>query len=75
MQTLPDLMLARRIKKSLSSDPLIPRDAIHVEVRDGWVMLSGTVHLRLQSWMAEGVAARIAGQTQVSNRIVIMCSA
>jgi osmotically-inducible protein OsmY len=53
----------------LESDSEVPRDAIRVSVKDGWVTLKGDVVLQYQSDEAFNLVASLYGVTGVTNEI------
>ncbi|HTD28377.1 MAG TPA: BON domain-containing protein [Xanthomonadaceae bacterium] len=61
--------IARRAIKILAWDTLLPRDAVRVQVQDGWVKLSGTLDWNYQRESAEEDVRKLGGVLGVSNDI------
>jgi osmotically-inducible protein OsmY len=57
------------VLNALHSDLAVPTHRVKVEVRDGWVTMSGTVVRPYQRACAESDARRIPGVVGVTNQI------
>jgi osmotically-inducible protein OsmY len=64
-----DTEIARAVQSVLSWSAGIPRDAVKAEVRDGVVVLTGTVDWNYQREAARTAVERISGVTRVDSRI------
>jgi osmotically-inducible protein OsmY len=69
--TASDDEIARRAISMLGWDSVIPRDAIQVTVRDGWVTLTGKVGWQYQKTNAERDVRKLSGVYGVINNIEI----
>jgi osmotically-inducible protein OsmY len=58
-----------RVLSALHWDLAIPRDRLNVDVENGWVTVSGTVHLPYERTCAESDARNVAGVVGVTNLI------
>jgi hyperosmotically inducible protein len=58
-----------RVLNALHWDLAVPRHRLKIEVRDGWVTMSGVVDLPYQRSCAESDARNVAGVVGVTNRI------
>lgn len=63
--------LNTQVRNALHWDFAIPRDAVMVEVADGWVTLRGTVDRTYQRESAEADVLRLAGVLGVTNNIIV----
>jgi osmotically-inducible protein OsmY len=63
--------LNTQVKNVLHWDLAIPRNAVTVEVADGWVTLRGIVERNYQRESAEADVLRLAGVLGVTNEITI----
>lgn len=66
-----DEEIAAAIIERLAWDVAVPRDAVLVNVENGWVTLTGTVDWHYQKESAEQDVRRLIGVTGVSNQIEI----
>ncbi|WP_111707676.1 BON domain-containing protein [Lutibacter citreus] len=66
-----DKEIAKAIVKSFEWNMLIPEEKIEIEVRDGWVNLSGEVDLPSQKDAAKHAVKNIAGVKWINNVITI----
>ena len=71
METASDCEITAAILRALETDPLLPRHAVRVTVRSGWIVLVGEVHRPVQRWAAEADARRQRGVIGVDNQIVL----
>ncbi len=67
-KSLDDAELTRRSRDTLAWDARVPA-GIKVDVRKGWVRLSGTVDWHFQRQAAESAVGRLCGVVGVSNLI------
>lgn len=58
-----------RVLNALYWDLAVPRNALNVDVEDGWVTVSGMVDLPYQRSSAESDAKSVPGVTGVTNLI------
>jgi len=58
-----------RVLNALHWDLAVPRNRLKVEVKDGWVTMSGIVDLPYQKSCAESDARKVPGVVGVTNRI------
>jgi len=58
-----------RVLNALHWDLAVPRNRLKVEVKDGWVTMSGMVDLPYQKSCAESDARKVPGVLGVTNRI------
>lgn len=63
--------IAGRAAGILSWDSLLPKDRIHVTVRDGWLTLDGEVDWQFQKTAARDLISRLSGLVGVTNNITI----
>jgi len=68
MQLLSDDVRVR-VMNALHWDLAVPRDRLNVDVKNGWVTVSGTVDLPYQRMCAESDARNVAGVVGVTNLI------
>ncbi|RED43655.1 osmotically-inducible protein OsmY [Winogradskyella eximia] len=66
-----DLEISKAIVKAFEWNTAVPEDEISVEVRDGWVNLSGEVDWAYQKDAAKRVAENIIGVKWINNAITI----
>ncbi|WP_405572617.1 BON domain-containing protein [Winogradskyella sp. Asnod2-B02-A] len=66
-----DLEISKAIIKAFEWNTAVPEDEISVEVRDGWVNLSGEVDWAYQKDAAKRVAENIIGVKWINNTITI----
>lgn len=66
-----DLEISKAIVKAFEWNTAVPEDEISVEVRDGWVNLSGEVDWAYQKDAAKRVAENIIGVKWINNTITI----
>lgn len=66
-----DDAIAIQVANILEWDPLLPKNAIKVQVENGWVSLSGDVEWAYQRIAAEGGLRRLDGVRGVTNLITI----
>ncbi len=71
MATTSDVHLTQAIQAALALEPEVPRDAVRVDVADGFVTLSGTVDWDYQRLAAEHAASEVPGVKSVTNTIVV----
>jgi osmotically-inducible protein OsmY len=64
-----DAHIQEDLSERLYHDQLIDSSDVEVEVRDGVVLLTGTVSDRDDRWRIEDIAEQIAGVREVTNRI------
>ncbi|OON69951.1 BON domain-containing protein [Hymenobacter sp. CRA2] len=64
-----DPLIRRRVQAALRRDPYLHDVALAVQVRNGWVSLSGTVGTRFETARAERVASQINGVVHVENHL------
>ena len=67
-----DAEIAEAAVKALDWNTVVPRNAIRVEVEDGWVTLGGSVDWNYQSRAAEHAVQPLAGVRGISNEIAIV---
>jgi CBS domain-containing protein len=66
----PDSEIRRRIDRLLSSPLWVPEDhAVATEVRDGVVILTGTVHYRSDAHVVSDMVRHVPGVLEVVNRV------
>ena len=65
----PDPQIQEDIGERLMWDDDIDASEVEVEVRDGVVLLTGTVQDRRDRWRIEDVAEQVRGVREVTNRI------
>lgn len=66
-----DKEIAKAIVKDFEWNTAVPEDKIDIEVRDGWVSLSGVVVSSYQKDAAKRVAENVVGVKWVNNTITI----
>jgi hyperosmotically inducible protein len=66
-----DDYLVDSIRQKLAADPVVKGGAINVDVKDGAVVLSGTVEEDKQKVKAEKIAKKVTGVKTVKNDIKI----
>ncbi|TYB79495.1 BON domain-containing protein [Bizionia myxarmorum] len=66
-----DLEISKAIVKAFEWNTAIPEDKISIEVRDGWINLSGEVDWSYQKDAAKRVAENIVGVKWINNTITI----
>lgn len=66
-----DAEIAEAVLKALGVNVAVPRDAVTLVVRDGWVTLDGQVSLWFQKNAAESCVSTLRGVRGVTNNIVI----
>ncbi|WP_172592451.1 BON domain-containing protein [Nitrosomonas supralitoralis] len=66
-----DIILAMKIKAKLIEIEELKAAAIHVEVTNGWVVISGFVDTRSQRQLAASIAQQVANVKQVDNQIKV----
>ncbi|MEK1888398.1 MAG: BON domain-containing protein [Phyllobacterium sp.] len=67
-----DEEIARRTVAMLNWNVVVPENAVQVEVRQGWVQLTGNVEWQYQNDAAESAIWRMPGVVGVSNNIKIV---
>jgi osmotically-inducible protein OsmY len=70
-----DEEIARRTVDMLNWNVVIPEDKVQVEVRQGWVHLTGNLEWQYQKDAAESAIWRLPGVVGVSNKIKIVPAA
>jgi osmotically-inducible protein OsmY len=63
--------IAAAALERLSWDVSVPRDAIALEVENGWVIMTGKVDRHFQSEAAEKALRPLAGVVGISNQVII----
>jgi osmotically-inducible protein OsmY len=63
--------IAKRAADILGWDSLVPKGAVSILVRDGWVTLSGKVHWYYQKKAAEDDVRKLSGVRGVINNVTI----
>lgn len=66
-----DLEISKAIVKAFEWDTAVAEDKISIEVRDGWINLSGEVEYSYQKDAAKRVTERITGVKWINNTITI----
>jgi osmotically-inducible protein OsmY len=66
-----DLEISKAIVKAFEWNTAVPENKISIEVRDGWVNLSGEVNFAYQKDAAKRVAENIIGVKWINNVITI----
>jgi hyperosmotically inducible protein len=66
---LPSEDLRMGVLNALYWDLAVPRHGLNVDVKNGWVTVSGMVNLPYQRSCAESDAKRVAGVVGVTNLI------
>ena len=66
-----DLEISKAIVKAFEWNIAVPEDKIEIEVRDGWINLSGEVNSAYQRDAAKRVAENITGAKWINNTITI----
>ncbi|HTR12534.1 MAG TPA: BON domain-containing protein [Roseiarcus sp.] len=64
-----------RVLNALHWDYALPRNRLNVDVKDGWVIMSGRVDLPYQKSCAEADARKVPGVVGVINQIELAPSA
>jgi len=67
-----DTRIREEICDRMTDDPMLDASQISVEVRDGEVILTGSVTSRDQKRRAEDVADRVSGAKDVTNQLRVM---
>jgi len=67
----PDAWIASRLRRLLTFDTTVNAHSIEVEVRDGTVILSGSVASSAERKVAEALAADMLGVGDVDSRLII----
>jgi osmotically-inducible protein OsmY len=67
----PDTEIAKAAVNALQWNSVVPRDAIRVQVSDGWVRLEGAVDAQFQRVAAEEAVRTLVGVLGVSNRVTL----
>ena len=70
-----DAAIARAIPNTLAWQTAVPAGAIHAEVRDGWVTLSGAVDHPDQKRAAERVVRMLYGVKGIFSRVTVRAPA
>ena len=68
----PDDQIAKRAADILAWDSVVPKDAISIVVRNGWVTLAGKVNWQYQKKAAETDVRKLTGVRGVDNNIQIV---
>jgi osmotically-inducible protein OsmY len=71
LSTRTDPEIARDVMHELESHVSIPADNIKATVRNGWVILEGTVEWQYQKLIAESAVKKIKGVIGVANNIEV----
>lgn len=66
-----DEAIAAAIVERLSWDTTVPKDAVTVQVEDGWVSLRGEVNWHFEKEAAEAAVRALAGVTGVLNHVTV----
>ena len=66
-----DDQIAQRASDILDWDVLVPANAVEVQVKDGWITLTGSVDWHYERTAAEDDVRKLAGVQGVTNLIVI----
>ena len=66
-----DKEIAKAIVKAFNWNTAVPEDKIDIEVRDGWISLSGVVASAYQKDAAKRVAEDVTGAKWVNNTITV----
>ncbi len=66
-----DVILAMKVKAALIEAPKLSAAAIHVEISNDVVILSGFVETESQRQLASKVAHQVSGVKQVDNKIQV----
>lgn len=66
-----DVILAMKVKAALIEEPKLSAAAIHVEISNDVVVLSGFVETKLQRQLASTVTHQVSGVKQVDNKIQV----
>jgi hyperosmotically inducible protein len=66
-----DDQIAQRASDMLDWDVLVPANAVEVQVKDGWITLTGSVDWHYERTAAEDDVRKLAGVQGVTNLIVI----
>ncbi len=67
----PDDQIAKRAADILAWDSVVPKDAISIVVRNGWITLTGKVSWQYQKKAAETHVRKLTGVRGVDNNIQI----
>ena len=70
----PDEGLREQVTRAIAASPQIDQGDIDVFVRNGEVLLEGTVHDRAARQLAEDLARSVSGVRTVQNRISVQPS-
>ncbi len=68
-EAVTDAVLLEACEKALDGDPFVPKGAVSVAVRDGWVTLTGDVRHHYQRDAAEHAVSRQQGVTGITNEL------
>jgi osmotically-inducible protein OsmY len=68
---IADDALAVACTEALDSDKMVPDGSVQVEVREGWVTLTGEVHNHFQRVAAKLAVARVTGVLGVTDKVRI----
>jgi osmotically-inducible protein OsmY len=71
-EPVTDRVLENRVKDALIFDPIVEAHDVFVTVKDGQVTLSGNIGTYFESAEAFDVASRLAGVTNVDNRLQVL---
>ena len=68
---MPDEIIRQNIIDSLNKDPGIDTSKIHVEVKNGEVILKGKADTETEKQLSEKIARSVAGVSKVENHLHI----
>ena len=68
-EAVTDAVLLEACEKALDGNPFVPKGAVSVAARDGWVTLTGDVRHHFQRDAAEDAVARQQGVTGITNEL------
>ena len=68
---MPDEIIRQNIIDSLNKDPGIDDSKIHVEVKNGEVILKGKADTETEKQLSEKIARSVAGVSKVENHLHI----
>ena len=69
--SLPDEIIRQNIMDSLNKNPAIDTSKIHVEVKNGEVILKGKADTETEKQLSEKIAGSVAGVNKVENHLHI----
>jgi osmotically-inducible protein OsmY len=70
-EAIADAAIAAACLAAMDSDRFVPKDAIDVDVTDGWVTMTGHVRHHLQRQLAEQACGKVDGVKGITDKVEI----